>query len=124
MAFPKVLLVDDDTMVTRALVRVLAQRCRLNVTVASTALQALDYMNKEEFVVLVADFSLPGISAPSLFKIAAERWPSMQRVLFTGHTRESLSKKDLALTDLLLEKGMEPGFIAQKICAMAGAPRI
>jgi len=114
--------VDDDTMVTKALVRILSQHCTLDVTVATGSLQALDYLDKTPFVLLVADYSLPGIPAPALFKIAKERWPSMLRVMLTGHTRASLSTEDLALTDLLLEKTMKPVALARKICSLAGAP--
>lgn len=121
MDYPRVLLVDDDTMVTRALVRILAMHCLLEINLASSPKQALEYLDQRPYAVLVSDFSLPGISGPSLFKIAEARWPEMKRVLFTGHARESLMATDLELVDAFLEKGMGAANVARTICRLAGA---
>lgn len=121
MGFPHVLLVDDDVMVTRALTRVLAMHCKISVRVASSSLQALEFLEQEPFTLLVADFSLPGISAPELFKIAHERWPAMKRAILTGHDKGWLGADDLALADEFMEKSTSPSIVAKRICELASA---
>lgn len=120
MGVPRVLLVDDDVMVTRALVRVLDMHCKLDICVASSSLQALELLDQGPFALMVADFSLPGISAPELFEIAQTRWPTMKRVILTGHDRGWLDADDLALADEFMEKSMRPSVVAKMICELAG----
>ncbi len=59
MALPKVLLVDDDEMVRTTLCKILGQH-GFEVTCAGNVREALQYISKETFDVLLSDLHMPG----------------------------------------------------------------
>jgi hypothetical protein len=67
---------------------------------------------------MVCDYALPGISAPMLFRIAAQRWPAMRRVIYTGRIPE-----EEPLADAILIKGDLMRFVGETICKLASTPR-
>ncbi|ACL66954.1 multi-sensor signal transduction histidine kinase [Anaeromyxobacter dehalogenans 2CP-1] len=79
-----VLVVDDDEHVRRALARVL-RRSRCRVIDAGDASGALALLEREPVQVVVSDHRMPGTSGVELLRIVKERWPTVQRVLLTGH---------------------------------------
>lgn len=79
---PRVLVVDDELLVGRALSRSLAQVA--DVTHAVDAAEALRLLDAHVFDVVVADFSMPMRDGLSLLHEVAERWPHVRRVLHSG----------------------------------------
>ncbi len=118
---PRVLLVDDDALVTRALARVLSHHCALEVVTALNVTDALDRLNAESFDVLVSDALLPGLSGPTLLKLASQRWPTMRRVLYSGHIEPAAFVPGYEFAEALLSKADDPGQNARIICDLAYA---
>jgi CheY-like chemotaxis protein len=79
---PRVLVVDDEVLVGRALTRVLAKVA--DVTHAIDAIEALRELEAHDFDVVVADFAMPGRNGLDLLEEVAHRWPRVRRVLHSG----------------------------------------
>lgn len=94
-AKPRVLLVDDEELVARALVRQLSKAA--DVSVAKDASEALKLLETREFDTVVSDFSMPDRDGLSLLEEVARRWPGVRRVLHSANAparaREALEKK-------------------------------
>jgi two-component system NtrC family sensor kinase len=78
------LVVDDDEHVRRALRRVL-RRARCRVLDAPDGKAALEILAREPVHVVVSDYRMPGMTGVEFLRAVKERWPSIQRVLLTGH---------------------------------------
>lgn len=79
---PRVLVVDDELLVGRALSRTLAAVA--DVTHAVDAAEALRLLEARDFAVVVSDFSMPARDGLSLLEEVARRWPHVRRVLHSG----------------------------------------
>lgn len=105
-ALPNLLVIDDDHMVRRALVRVL--RRKFNVTELEDAESALDLLDAgRAFDAIVCDLNLNGLSGRGfLVTLDAMRDPHWARtVILSGTTRDGLNDAYLeALGDRFVEK--------------------
>ncbi|MEW5741962.1 MAG: response regulator [Myxococcota bacterium] len=81
-AHRRVLVVDDEVLVGRALSRVLSSVA--DVTHAIDADEALRRLALEPFDVVIADYTMPGRDGVSLLAEVARRWPHVRRVLHTA----------------------------------------
>jgi CheY-like chemotaxis protein len=92
---PRVLLVDDEVLVARALIRMLSKVAEL--TVASNAAEAIRLMETREFDTVLSDFSMPDRDGLSLLEEVSRRWPQVKRVLHTAsappRAQEAMKKK-------------------------------
>jgi DNA-binding NarL/FixJ family response regulator len=116
-AVPRVLLVDDDILVLASLVRLLDQRCDVQIVVAKSTSDALNRLNATAFDLLVADWRLPGLGGHDLLTIAAARWPAMRRVILAGEI------VDEPLADECFVKGDDPVYITERLCLLAHTER-
>jgi two-component system probable response regulator PhcQ len=80
----RVLLVDDDPNVTRALVRTL-RREAYEVDTAEGPEQALDRMAQNDYDVVVSDERMPGMPGSVLLARIREQHPETVRIILTGH---------------------------------------
>jgi DNA-binding NtrC family response regulator len=84
----RVLLVDDE----RDFVESLAERMEMrgiSVTTATTAAQALELIDQENFDAIVLDLLMPEMDGIETLKAIKERRPEAQVVLLTGHATVS-----------------------------------
>ena len=92
---PRVLLVDDEVLVARALIRMLSKVADL--TVAADASEAIHLLESREFDTVLSDFSMPDRDGLSLLEEVARRWPHVKRVLHTAtappRAQDALQKK-------------------------------
>jgi len=80
---PVVLVVDDDVELRESLVRLLAE-CDLTAVGATSSLHALEILQQSRVDVVVSDHFAGGIDGVGLLCAVRERWPHVQRVLFTA----------------------------------------
>jgi CheY-like chemotaxis protein len=83
---PRVLLVDDQTLVLRATASMLKE---LDVVTASSAAEALARLAEgAHFDVIVSDVTMPGMSGPELYVRVKERFPQLATrfLLLSGDT--------------------------------------
>jgi two-component system, cell cycle sensor histidine kinase and response regulator CckA len=72
----KVLVVDDEPAIGRALRRVLAAH---QLTVLSDGYEAIEHLYREAFDVIVCDLMMPGLSGHKLFETVCEVRPELRR---------------------------------------------
>lgn len=103
LTHPRVLLVDDERLVARGLVRQLGRD--VDVTIAGSAAVALEFLALQEFDAVVSDFHMPDRDGLSLLEEVALRWPKVKRVLHSGsmpaHARDAVAR---GVVHELLEK--------------------
>ena len=80
----KILVVDDDVHLVRALAELLTQE-GYQATTATSAEEALDRCREETFHLALTDLQLPGRNGISLIKALHEACPDTKTVLITGH---------------------------------------
>ncbi len=85
-AVGRILLVDDDPMIRRALNRLLIEAGH-DVVAIESANDALAHLNdSSRFDLLIADQAMPGLSGTELLQHAARTCPDLSCMLITGYT--------------------------------------
>ncbi len=79
----KVLLVDDEPLVTEALKRALRKEA-YGVSIAGSARQALEILGREKMDVVVSDEMMPGMLGSDFLAIVCDRYPETIRIMLTG----------------------------------------
>ena len=79
-----VLLVDDEELVLNALKRSLRNE-DFNILAASSGIEALDILLKEEVTLIVSDHRMPGMYGTELLEKARQISPKTLRILLTGY---------------------------------------
>jgi DNA-binding NtrC family response regulator len=79
----RVLVVDDEVEVGRALGRLL--RRQFDVELARNAEEALSKLDAAPFDVVLCDFRMPGMNGADLLREVKRRQPGVRRVLVSGY---------------------------------------
>jgi two-component system probable response regulator PhcQ len=79
-----VLFVDDEPLVLRAIVRLLAGQAGFDVLAAASGIEALAILRTRSVDVLVSDIDMPRMTGLELVRIARREFPGTLRVLLTG----------------------------------------
>ncbi len=85
----RLLLVDDDRLVSRVLARAL-NRLPIDVVVADSFDDAVAAMQQQAFAAVASDFMMGRRNGPDVLAWCAEERPAMRRILFTGVVNPSL----------------------------------
>jgi len=80
----RLLVVDDERVVQRLLVRTLEKCPGFTVVTASSGVEALGKLAVERFVAVISDVNMPGMSGYELLAAVRARDPSILRVLLSG----------------------------------------
>ena len=99
-----VLLVDDEQPLLQLFAESLAPY--FDITIATSAREAVSLMHKKAFKVVVCDHLMPGGNGLSFLVDAREDYPNTQRVLVTGYMKPEMllrSVNEAALYRYLLK---------------------
>jgi len=80
----RMLLVDDEVNVLKALQRVFRQE-NYHVVTAASGREALDHLRNGPFHLVISDYMMPGMNGAELLKQARMLQPDMIRIMLTGH---------------------------------------
>lgn len=80
----KVLIVDDQPEVTRAIHRALYKE-PYDLLCANSANEALDMMTRQTVDVVISDEKMPGISGTEFLRQVSEKYPRTVRMMLTGN---------------------------------------
>jgi DNA-binding NtrC family response regulator len=80
----RVLLVDDETSFVETLSKRLGLR-RLTVSTASSAVEAMEVLGREEIDVVVLDVRMPGTDGIAATRAIRDAHPLVEVILLTGH---------------------------------------
>ena len=81
---PKVLIVDDEANIRRALSRVFNTRSYQTTTVPSGS-QALSALAQDDFNLVISDLKMPGMNGIDLLSLVRERYPLTSQILLSGN---------------------------------------
>ena len=83
----RLLVVDDEPFITDSLANMLetAIEDKLDVYKAYSAFQALEYLARTSFDIMILDIQMPGMSGIELIKKVSVQWPSCRVVFLSGH---------------------------------------
>ncbi len=80
----KVLFVDDEPNVTKALKRALRTE-PYDILSAGSADEALEILERESVDVVVSDENMPGMTGSEFLAVVYEKYPDTIRIILTGH---------------------------------------
>lgn len=80
----RLLLVDDEDIVTTTLAPVLRARLHVEVHTARDGNEAMELLRRAAFDVVIADYNMQGINGLELLRRLREEHPQTLRVLVTG----------------------------------------
>lgn len=103
----RLLLVDDDVALLRAIARVLA--ADFVVETATNAEQAAELLAQRDYDLIVTDYDMPGRNGIWLLELARRRLPGSRRVLMSGSRPHGVGVHLLGgLLHQFLEKPITP----------------
>lgn len=101
----RILLVDDHPSVGEGTKTMIEQDDEMKVTVALSALEALDKVHSEPFDIILCDLNMPGISGLELTKRLIQNDPERKVIIYSGYEIGTHF-------NLLIESGVS-GFISK-----------
>jgi len=120
---PRLLVVDDDERVRKALSRTLGRR--YDVTAVATGEAALAAVGDRPFDAAIVDYEMPGMNGVELVRRLAVEHPGLARIMLTGYAElpeiVALKREELAVAVLM--KPWEPSDLehAISVALRAGA---
>ncbi len=93
---PKILVVDDETQICRSVEKILA-KSNYQVTLASSAQEALEKLAKESYSLLISDIVMPGQNGLELLKMVKKEWPLTKAVMMTAFASTDTAMKSIRL---------------------------
>jgi DNA-binding NtrC family response regulator len=91
-----ILVVDDQEVVRRSLLRSLADT-HCNVEAVESGEEALRAMDARPFDVVMLDLRMPGVDGMSVLKTIKEKWPESEVVILTGYPSVETAKEAIRL---------------------------
>lgn len=93
---PRILFVDDEKQVLDGLRRMLRPlRKQWDMVFVESAADALDALGKDSFEVIVTDMRMPVMDGAELLEIMRTRYPSMVRIILSGHSEQKKIMKSV-----------------------------
>jgi HD-like signal output (HDOD) protein/ActR/RegA family two-component response regulator len=101
----RVLFVDDEPLVLRALGRMTnALRSECEASFCNSGEEALDLMAKSRFDVLVSDMRMPGMDGAAVLAQAERHFPGTARIILSGYTHYEAALRALPVCHRFLSK--------------------
>jgi two-component system NtrC family sensor kinase len=115
----RVLAIDDEDGILRAVKRVLAAHDLVTCTDGASGLAALE---QGAFDVILCDFNMPGgFGGPEVYAAIAARWPELaRRVVFLSGGQHAGARVELPVR--WVDKPFSPADLRQVVVAVATAP--
>lgn len=90
----RILVVDDET-IERKGIRFLFQKLGISAEIfeAANGVKALEFLEEEEVDVLITDIKMPFMEGMELIEKAAQRYPSMKIIIYSGYGEFEYAKK-------------------------------
>ena len=116
----RILYIDDDNLVCKAMVAMLESEGH-RVVLASSGVAAVELIENERFDVVVTDYSMPEMNGRQLAALSKKINSALPVILVTGWASEGLSKED-APEDCILEKPLDVELLHAEIRKLVDFP--
>ncbi|HCY84264.1 MAG TPA: two-component system response regulator [Desulfobacteraceae bacterium] len=104
----RILFVDDEPNILKGLQRSLRPLRKIwDMTFVDSGEAALDILEKKEFHVIISDMRMPEMDGGQLLRQVQERWPTMVRIILSGHSDQELIMKSVKSAHQYLSKPCE-----------------
>lgn len=104
-----ILFVDDEESILDGLRRMLRPlRHEWRVALANSGQDALEKLTMARFDVIVSDMRMPGMDGAELLSAVKETYPSMVRIVLSGHTELSQAIRSVGVAHQFLSKPCSP----------------
>jgi len=121
----RILFVDDEPLVLRALKRVLFRYVDdWEMAFAESGAEALEILASAEHDVIITDMRMPGMDGAELLAEVVARHPATARVVLTGHTELSAALRALPLAHQLLAKPSDPRQLVDTLATLRRLVRL
>ena len=112
----KVLFVDDEINVLQGLKRMLHPlRQEWEMAFVQSSAEALDYLAREPFDVIVTDIRMPGTDGAQLLQRVSQLYPNMVRIILSGQANEEMIYRTIGPSHQYLSKPCEPDVLRKTI---------
>ena len=98
----KILIVDDEKEILEALKMTLerSEEFKSEISLAKNGQSALKQLKKQKFDLILSDFRMPKMDGITFLKEIRRKYPSLVRILITGHSNLFLSMKAINQADV------------------------
>ncbi len=112
----KVLFVDDEANVLHGLQRMLYPlRQEWDMNFCTTAAEALQYLHKKKFDVIVTDMRMPGMDGAQLLQKVKDEFPGVVRIILSGYSEKDSMIKISNIAHQFLAKPCDANSVKTKI---------
>ncbi len=112
----RILFVDDEPNILRGLKRSLRPlREYWDMTFIEGAENALTVLEKETFDVILSDMRMPGMDGSQLLEIVQKKYPTLVRIILSGHSDEAMIMKSVKSAHQYLSKPCEKEMLISAI---------
>jgi HD-like signal output (HDOD) protein len=106
----RILFVDDEAAILDGLRDLLRkERRRWEMVFAAGGPQALEVLARQPFDVVVSDIRMPGMDGAQLLSRVKEQYPSVARIVLTGHADRDAALRALPVAHQVLAKPCDAG---------------
>jgi len=117
----RILFVDDEPRVLEGLQRMLRpQRKHWEMSFATSGVQALAILAASPCDVIVTDMRMPGMDGAQLLEHVQERYPSLVRIVLSGHVEMEAALRAAPVAHQFLSKPCDPDKLREtieRVCA-------
>ncbi|MBX3205639.1 MAG: HDOD domain-containing protein [Labilithrix sp.] len=120
MAPRRVLLVDDEPRIVAGLQRLLRpHRALWDVSVATSAHEALAILDDQSFDVIVSDMRMPVMDGAAFLRVAREKYPATMRIVLSGQTDATAAERVVPVAHQFLSKPTDPVILLETLRRVA-----
>jgi putative nucleotidyltransferase with HDIG domain len=111
----RVLLVDDEPMILRAMERVFRRERNWHTVTCSGGLEALRALEAEPVDIIVSDLNMPGMDGITLLELVRDRHPEVARFVLSGHSNHADALRAAAVAHQFFAKPFNSDRLRQTI---------
>lgn len=92
---PRILIVDDEPLMTEVLATVLAMELEVEISTANDPLQAWESFQSQPYQLVITDYLMPGLNGMQLIRKIREQGSSVPVMMLTGYYNDLGNDVDL-----------------------------